>query len=64
MELGGSGYFSRAFCAIESDPLGLAAGVNTYAYVGANPLTLFDPDGLNETKWKKTLPAVAPDGTD
>jgi RHS repeat-associated protein len=34
---------------VESDLEGLAAGVNTYAYVGENPLTFIDPDGLDET---------------
>jgi RHS repeat-associated protein len=32
---------------IESDPVGLAAGLNTYAYVGNNPLVLSDPIGIN-----------------
>jgi hypothetical protein len=32
---------------IESDPIGLRGGVNTYAYVGANPLWYFDSYGLS-----------------
>jgi filamentous hemagglutinin len=32
----------------QSDPLGLAAGVNTYGYVGQNPLWAIDPLGLTE----------------
>lgn len=28
---------------VESDPIGLLAGINTYGYVGSNRLTMDDP---------------------